>query len=70
MAVEVKADANSFQAGIPRPVFDMPLLSASQGRNHYIVTPDGQRFLFNAAAEQGQAPVINVVVNWPAALRK
>ena len=46
----------------------IPLLMGV-GRSHYVVSPDGQRFLFNAAIEQGQSPV-TVVVNGPAGLRK
>lgn len=70
MAVEVKTDANSFQPGIPKPLFDIPLLPQTTARNRYVVTPDGQRFLFSAAAKGGDASMINVVVNWPAELRK
>ena len=69
MVVEVKTDGNSFQAGIPKPLFQIPLVTAA-GRNLYVVTRDGQRLLFNASAELGQSPVIDVVVNWPAGLRK
>jgi Tol biopolymer transport system component len=70
MSVEVKTDANSLQAGIPKSLFEVPLLPARSSRNHYVVTWDGQRFLFNVAAEGAEASMINVAVNWPAALRK
>jgi len=69
MAVEVKTDTN-FQAGIPYPLFDIPLLLANPVRNRYLVTSDGQRFLFNVAAEVNEASTINVVVNWTSALKK
>jgi DNA-binding winged helix-turn-helix (wHTH) protein/Tol biopolymer transport system component len=40
------------------------------GRNQYVVSRDGQRFLINQT-RPGAAPApINVVVNWPAALYK
>jgi Tol biopolymer transport system component len=70
MAVEVKTDGHSFEATVPKPLFDRPFPLAALGWNHYIVTPDGQRFLFNATAEEGESSMINVVVNWPAGLNK
>jgi len=70
MALDVKTDVNSFQAGIPKPLFEIPLLLANPVRNRYVVTSDGQRFLFNVAAEGGEASMINVVVNWSAGLSK
>lgn len=70
MAVEVKTDSNSLQAGIPRPLFESPWLLSIPSRNRYVVTPDGQRFLFNVPTEAGEISMINVVVNWPAGLRK
>lgn len=51
MAVEVKTDTNSFQAGMPKLLFETSFLRSSLVRNRYVVTADGQRFLFNAAAE-------------------
>ena len=34
--------------------------------NHYVVTPDGQRFLVNISAEDENSAPITVVVNWQA----
>jgi Tol biopolymer transport system component len=70
MAVEVKTDANLLQAGIPQALFEIPLLPTTTVRNRYVVTSDGQRFLFNVAAEVNEASMINVVVNWTSALKK
>ena len=69
MAVEVKTDANSFQADISKPLFDLPLLPLTV-RNRYVVTADGQRFLFNTVSQGSEGSMINVAVNWPAGLRK
>ena len=70
MAADVKTDVSSFEAGIPKPLFEIPLLTASGGRNYYIVTADGQRFLFNSVSQGSEGSMINVVVNWPTALLK
>lgn len=34
MAVEVKTDGTSFQAGIPQPLFELPLVLSNPVRNH------------------------------------
>ena len=44
MAVDVKSDGASFEAGIPKLLFDARVNTAV-GRNHLLVTKDGQRFL-------------------------
>jgi hypothetical protein len=51
MAVDVTTDGPSFQAGIPRALFESHVTSA--GRNNHVVTRDGKRFLLNVPAEQG-----------------
>jgi Tol biopolymer transport system component len=38
------------------------------GRNQYLVVPDGQRFLINQPRRDAAASSVTVVVNWPAAL--
>jgi len=69
MAAEVKSGSSNFEAGIPKVLFD---LGASQpvGRNRYVVTRDGQRFLMVAPIEEQNALPFTVVVNWAAGLRK
>jgi Tol biopolymer transport system component len=62
MAVDVKADGGSFEAGIPKPLFEARLPTAIR-RNRYVVTRDGQRFLMATPTEVGAAP-IHVLVNW------
>jgi serine/threonine protein kinase len=69
MAAEVKSDVSSFEAGIPKPLFEVPFLTVL-GRNRYIMTADGQRFLFNNLSQGSEGSTINVVVNWPAGLSK
>jgi eukaryotic-like serine/threonine-protein kinase len=69
MAVNVKTDPPPFQAGIPKPLFQVKLI-AGDWRNRYVVSPDGQRFLMLVPAGQAKPVPIVVVVNWPALLKK
>ncbi|HSR09046.1 MAG TPA: protein kinase [Bryobacteraceae bacterium] len=67
-AVDVTTNG-AFKVGAPRALFPAPRLGgASISRGwHWDVTPDGQRFLFNAAAETEDTNLsaINLVLNWP-----
>ncbi|MEO8052798.1 MAG: protein kinase [Acidobacteriota bacterium] len=64
MAVEVKVSGKSFQAGVPKPLFEV----AAQGQ--FDVSKDG-RFLIQVPVEQGSANVpLTVVTNWQAGLKK
>ena len=56
MAVEVKTAGGSFEAGKPTPLFEARLPFAG-GRNRYVVTRDGQRFLFEVLTEQSHEPI-------------
>ncbi len=69
MAVEVKTDSPVFEAGIPKPLFEVRLPPAVR-RNHYVVAANGQRFLVVAPVEQAASSPITVVVNWPAAAKR
>jgi Tol biopolymer transport system component/predicted Ser/Thr protein kinase len=65
-AVDVKTDGTSFEAGIPRPLFQVPTVSSNQPSSAppFVVTRDGQRFLVLAEVEKaGNAP-LEVLVNW------
>jgi Tol biopolymer transport system component len=70
MAVPVNTDAASFQAGIPKPLFQAPLVPISNWRNIYFPSPDGQRFLMLTPEGQAKPEPITVVVNWPSLLRQ
>jgi hypothetical protein len=43
MAVDVKTNGKSFEAGIPHELFETAVIA--DGRNRYVASPDGQRFL-------------------------
>ena len=62
-----KLARNSFQAGIPKQLFETPL--ADFRRNRYDVTPDGKRFLVNVLVDHKQDAKLTVIVNWPALLK-
>jgi Tol biopolymer transport system component len=65
-AVDVKTDGTSFQAGIPRPLFEVATASASTGTGSspFVVTRDGQRFLILAEGAKTASEPLEVLVNW------
>jgi Tol biopolymer transport system component len=65
MAVEIKPGPQ-FEAGVPKPLFDVPLGS---GNPSYDVSADS-RFLIATPVEQSGAAPMTVVLNWQAALKK
>jgi Tol biopolymer transport system component len=69
VSVNVKTSGGEFQAGIPKPLFQVKLITG-RGRNRYVVSPDGQRFLMIVATGEANPSPITVVVNWPALLKK
>jgi hypothetical protein len=68
MAVDVKAKGARFEAGVPERLFQPPQLL---GDYMWDVTADGKRFLLAAqqGAQTGAVP-FNIVLNWPALLKK
>ncbi len=70
MAVDVTTNATTFKAGIPKPLFQTQLATTYQGRNMYVVSPDGQRFLVLAPVNEAESQPITVVANWPSLLRR
>jgi hypothetical protein len=67
MAVAVKTGANHFEASVPKPLFDVSIPTVF--RNVYVVTPDGQKFLFITRPEASNFLPISVVLNWPAGVK-
>ncbi len=70
MAGPVAAGA-SFEAGAPVALFPtrVPRADLTGDRNHFAVTPDGQRFLVNNLLEEGNTQPITLVLNWASALK-
>jgi hypothetical protein len=69
MAVEVDGDGESFQAGIPKELFEARV-TPDLRRNRYIVTSDGKRFLMNALVDEPERGSFTVIVNWPTLLKR
>jgi Tol biopolymer transport system component len=61
----------TFSNGAPAALFDAPVQAGYTSDSHrWQVAPDGKRFLLLVNAGKDQAPALEVVVNWPALLRK
>jgi len=78
MAVGVKVEAPSehgskpsFEPAAPQALFQAHLANSSRALFEYDVTADGKRFLLNTVADgSASGPLLNVVVNWDAGLKK
>jgi Tol biopolymer transport system component len=68
MSVNLKLRPDSVEPSAPRELFALPTID-SYNSSPYEASPDGQRFLVRATAEQA-AQVQTVIVNWPALLKK
>ena len=69
MAVDV-VSGSTLHAARPTPLFRTPIPIPGEmntRRNHYVASPDGQRFLVNAASDTQES--ITVLVNWTSRLR-
>jgi Tol biopolymer transport system component len=69
MAVDVRLSP-TFQAGTPKPLFKADTLSLISGRNNYVVSRDGQRFLIYRPLAESDTDPVHVVLHWPALLGK
>ena len=64
-AVRVTTGANGkLVLGTPVPLFRTELDSSFLLRQQYVVSPDGQRFLLNAATDAIDPPSITLILNW------
>jgi hypothetical protein len=70
MAVDVKLGNNSFEAGVPRTLFQSRAIGFPGPRNPYAVSPDGQRFLIISPPADTPATTLTVVTNWTADLKR
>ena len=50
--------------GTPVPLFRTEFDSSFMNRQQYVVSPDGYRFLFNAATDAIDPPSITLILNW------
>jgi Tol biopolymer transport system component len=65
MAVSV-TPGETFTAGTPRPLFEVPYYEGDPGMPNYDVTPDGQRFLMVFPASTEGPDRLNVIQGWKA----
>jgi hypothetical protein len=69
MAVPVKR-GESFEPGIPTPMFQTRVTGLTDVRTHYQVAADGQRILVNMVGAGDRGSPVQVVVNWQSGLPK
>jgi eukaryotic-like serine/threonine-protein kinase len=71
LAVPVKTDGASFEAGVPRVLFEARFVPIQWWRHRYVAAGDG-RFLVNTLPEQTQPErsSISVLLNWQAVAGK
>jgi hypothetical protein len=62
MGVEVKTNGSSFEAGVPKLLFERGF--------GFDVSGDGQRFLIPVPGEESLSAPITVVLNWTADLKR
>ncbi len=63
MAVQTRLEQDS-PAGTPRTLFRLQVPSSAVRRNHYAVSPDGQRIVAIVPADGSDQPSVSVVLNW------
>jgi len=72
IAVPVTTEGG-FRAGPPSALFltDLdPIGLGISGRNQYVASPSGERFLINQSRPGAASPPVTVLLNWTAALTK
>jgi Tol biopolymer transport system component len=73
MSVDVSAAGGSFQAGVPKPLFDVPIFGGAAFQTpgaRWDMTADGQKFLVNTASTQTGPTPITLLTNWQTGLKK
>jgi len=69
MSVEIRPGP-SFEAGVPRALFQTRILPRIETRNHYDVSADGKRFVVNSRRTEDASLPITVMVGWTPESRK
>jgi hypothetical protein len=69
MAVDIQA-GETFEAGVPRPLFRATVQPIGNVRSHYLASADGQRFLLLSPLGRESMVPTTVVVNWNAGLSR
>ena len=69
MAVEVGGASGAFEAGEPKPLFELRA-GGFPGGGYYTAARDGKRFLVTALTDTEESQQITVVLNWAAGLKR
>ncbi len=67
MSVDIRANGSELEAAVPKTLYSIRL--GGLGRQRWVVTKDGQKFLVLVPEERKAGP-FTVVLNWPALLEK
>jgi Tol biopolymer transport system component len=67
-SVDLEVSGRSLRVSVPKTLISTPILNLIDGRTHFDVTRDGQRFLLRQPAGT-QHPAITVMVNWTEKLK-
>ena len=72
MAVDVDTSGSSIKAGIPMPLFDLPIGGPGTGglTNLWDLTPDGGQILASTEIGSAATTPITIVLNWQSVLTK
>jgi hypothetical protein len=60
----------TLKAGVPKPLFQMPIPASYSYSGRYDVSPDGQRFLVCVPIVNGNSVPLNLVVNWTSGMTR
>jgi len=69
MAVDIKGEGASFEAGPPKPLFELRVPNYTGSQAQFAVTPDGQKFLIANTHGENKSEPITVALNWTANLK-
>ena len=73
MSVEVSISGAALQAGVPKPLFNMPIYNGATNANtaaNWDLSRDGTRFLVNASTADPNDSPIAVIENWQQLLKR
>jgi eukaryotic-like serine/threonine-protein kinase len=70
MAVEIKGEGASFEAGTPKPLFDLRVPTFTGSQAQFAVSADGQKFLIANTFGENRSEPITVALNWAASLKQ
>jgi len=68
MAVDIKVIGARLVPGVPHELFEAPFINV--GRNQFVPSSDGEKFLAVLRVEQVSSPSITVELNWMSRLRR